>query len=176
MSEYCVLLVNETGTDDSVISALRNIETVKAAYGTFGTFDVLTKLESADEIKLEQDISRRLRRIPHIRSTLTLEIIGGSGFRKTTKVENEVLESHMTRAFVIIHCSRSNERQIIENLRQIPEIIECDVLIGSYEIICKVVAPSYNEISSILTSKIRKIPNIKSTSTLNIVENQGFEK
>ncbi|PIW33162.1 MAG: AsnC family transcriptional regulator, partial [Nitrosopumilales archaeon CG15_BIG_FIL_POST_REV_8_21_14_020_37_12] len=32
MSEYCVLLVNETGTDDSVISALRNIETVKAAY------------------------------------------------------------------------------------------------------------------------------------------------
>lgn len=175
MSEYYVLLVNETGTDDSVISGLKNIETVKEAYGTFGSYDVIAKLESQDEIKLEQDISRRLRRIPHVRATLSLEISRG-GFKKTSKSEDEVLKKYISRAFVIIHCSRSNEDQILKDLQKIPEIIESVILIGSYEIICKVVAPSYNEISDILTNKIRKIPNIKSTITLNIVENQGFEK
>jgi DNA-binding Lrp family transcriptional regulator len=49
-------------------------------------------------------------------------------------------------------------------------------LIGSFEILCTIVAPTYNEISDVVTNKIRKIPNIKSTITLNVVENQGFRK
>ena len=176
MSEYYVLTVNDTGTDDSVISGLQHIESVQAAYGTFGSYDIISKLESSDAIKLEHDISYRLRRIPHIRATLSLEVSKNSGFKKTNKLENEVLNKFMSRAFVIIHCNRSNESQVIEDLKKIPEIIESSILIGSFEIICKVVAPSYSDISDILTNKIRKIPNVKSTITLNIIENQGFEK
>lgn len=173
---YYVLLVNETGTDDSVISGLKHIETVREAYGTFGSYDIITKLESPNEIKIEQDISHKLRHIPNVRATLSLEIVKGGGFKKTSKSEDEVLNKYTTRAFVIIHCSRTNEDQVLKDLQKIPEVIESNVLIGSYEIICKVVAPSYNEISDIMTTKIRKIPNIMSTITLNIIENQGFEK
>jgi len=176
MSEYYVLTVNDTGTDDSVISGLKNIDSVKAAYGTFGSYDIITKLESPDELKLENDISHRLRHIPHIRATLSLEISKDSGFKKTNQSENEVLNKFMSRAFVIIRCNRSNESQVIGDLKKIPEIIESSILIGSFEIICKAVAPSYGDISDIITNKIRKIPNVKSTITLNMIENQGFEK
>ena len=176
MFKYYVLLVNETGTDDSVIFNLKKIETVKAAYGAFGPYDVITKLESPDSIKIEQDISHRIRRIPQIRSTLTLEINENGGFSKTTKDENEILEKHMAQTFVMLHCNHSHESQVIENLRKIPEVIETNILVGSYELICKIVAPSYNEISDVITNKIRKISNIKSTVTLNIVGNQGFHK
>lgn len=176
MTKYYVLMVNETGADDSVIYALKNIEAVKTAHGTFGPYDVIAKLESDDETKIEKDVLYRVRRLPQTRSTLTLKIDEGKGFRKTNKAETEVLEKHMAQAFAIIHCNHSQESQVIENLNKIPEIIEANILIGSYEILCKIVGPSYNEISDVMTNKIRKIPNIKSTITLNIVENQGFQK
>ena len=176
MPEYYVLLVNETGTDDSVIANLKNIETVKAAYGTFGPYDVIVKFQSDDENKIENDISSKIRRLSQIRSTLTLEIHEKGGFRKTNSIENEVLERHMAQAYVMIHCYHSRESQVIENLKKIPEVIETNVLVGSYEIICKIVAPTYNEISDVIANKIRKQEHIKSTITLNIVENQGFQK
>ena len=50
-------------------------------------------------------------------------------------------------------------------------MIEDDDIIGSFEIICKLVAPTYNDISDIISKKIRNIINIKSTITLNVVEN-----
>ena len=176
MSKFYVLLVNQTGTDDSVIANLKNIETVKAAYGSFGPYDVIAKLESPDEIKIEKDISKKIRKIPQIRSTLTLEVHGDGGFTKTTEDENKVLESHMVQAYVMIHCNRSNESEIIEKLKKIPEIIETNILVGTYEIICKIVAPTYNEISDLISKKIRNIENIKSTTTINVIEKQGFQK
>ena len=176
MSEYYVLLVNETGTDDSVIANLKNIETVKAAYGTFGPYDIIVKLQASNESNIENDIAQKIRRLPQIRSTLTLEIHEKSGFRKTNSIENEVLEKHMAQAYVMIHCNHSQESHVIENLKKIPEVVETNVLVGSYEIICKIMAPTYNEISDVIANKIRKQENIKSTVTLNIVENQGFQK
>ncbi|QUC64139.1 Lrp/AsnC ligand binding domain-containing protein [Nitrosopumilus sp. K4] len=175
MSEYYILFANETGTDDSVISKLRNIDTVKSAHGAFGQYDVIAKIESDNQSKAEQDITNKIRKIPQVRSTLTLEV-NGVGFRKTNEVENEILEMHSVVAYVMIHCSSSDESEVIEELKNIPEVIEASELTGSFEIICKVVAPSYNEISEVIANKIRKIKNIKSTTTLNIVGNQGFQK
>ena len=64
----------------------------------------------------------------------------------------------------------------MKRLQEIPEVIEADLLIGYYEIICKISAPSYNDISEIVTSKIRKISGIKSTITVNVINNQGFSR
>lgn len=175
MSEYYILFVNETGTDESVIAKLRSIDTVKAAYGAFGQYDVIAKIESDDETKAEKDITNKIRKIPQVRSTLTLEV-NEVGFRKTDETENKILEEHSVIAYVMIHCRTSDESEVIESLKKIPEIIEASTVTGSFEMICKVVAPSYNEISDVIAKKIRKIKNIKSTTTLNIVGNQGFKK
>ena len=176
MSKAYVLIVNDTGTENSIISNLNRIPSITNAFGTFGTYDILTKLESPNEQVIRDDISNGIRKISNIRSTLTLLVDKKPGISKTNETEQEVLNAHMTQAFVIIHCSKSNESRVIKNLEEIPEVIEADVLVGNYEIICKIAAPTYNNISEIVSKKIRKIPGIKSTITINVINNQGFSR
>lgn len=175
MSKAYILITNKVGKDDSIISILRNIDTVHDAHGTFGTYDIIAKLESNSDEKIHDEISNKIRKIQEIRSTLTL-LVKDEGFKKTNEEEAEILKQHMTQAYVIIHCSKLNLSQIIEDLKKIPEVVEGDSLLGTYELICKMAAPSYNEISNIVSKKIRRIKDIKATTTLNIIENQGFSK
>ncbi len=176
MARAYVLIVNESGTEDSVLSNLNNIPTITNAFGTFGAYDILTKLESSDEQKIQHDISNGIRKISNIRSTLTLLVEKKPGFSKTNEIEQEVLDYHMAQAFITIHCSKSDESSIMKNLESIPEVVEVDILVGNYEIICKIAAPTYNDISEIIRKKIRKIPGIKSTITINVINNQGFSR
>ena len=176
MEKAYVLIVNESGTEDSVISNLNHIPSITSAFGTFGTYDILTKLESSDEQAIQQDISNGIRKISNIRSTLTLLVDKKPGILKTNKIEQEVLDAHMAQAFITIHCAKSDESGVMNSLDKIPEIIEADMLVGSFEIICKIAAPTYNDISEIISKKIRKIDGIKSTITINVVNNQGFSK
>ncbi len=176
MNKAYVLISSESGAEDSIISNLNRIDSIKEAHGTFGTYDILTKLYSDNILKIEHDISKKIRKIPKIRSTLTLLVNETEAISKINEVEKEVLEKHMAQAFVIIHCNTSNEIAVLHKLKEIPEVVEADILIGSFEIICTIVAPTYNEISEVVSNKFRKIKNIRSTITLNVVENQGFRK
>ena len=176
MEKAYVLIVNEAGKEDSVISNLKNVPSITNAFGTFGSYDILTKLESPTEENIQHDISNGIRKISNIRATLTLLVDNKPGILKVNEAEREVLDCHMAQAFVTIHCLKSNESKIMQKLEEIPEVIEADMLIGNYEIICKIAAPTYNEISEIISKRIRKIPEIKYTITINIVSNQGFSK
>jgi len=40
-----MLLSCESGSDNYIVSNLKTIETVREAYGTLGTFDVIVKME-----------------------------------------------------------------------------------------------------------------------------------
>ncbi|NND86244.1 MAG: AsnC family transcriptional regulator [Nitrosopumilus sp.] len=176
MAKAYVLIVNDSGFEDSVISNLRNIGSIKSAHGTFGSYDVLAKLESFDEESIQNDLSKGIRKISKIRSTLTLLVDKKPGLSKTSESERQVLDEHMAQAYIAIHCFKSDEDKIMSELNKIPEVIEGDLLVGNYEIICKVAAPSYNEISEIISKKIRKIPEIKSTNTINLINKQGFSR
>ncbi len=77
---------------------------------------------------------------------------------------------------MIIHCLQSDEEIIIKKLEKITEVIEADILIGNYEIIFRIVSPTYNEISKIISKKIRKITEIKSTITMFVTHKQEFGK
>jgi len=176
MEKAYVLIVNESGKEDSVISNLKNIPSITNAFGTFGSYDILTKLESSDEQNIQHVISKEIRKISNIRATLTLLVDKKPGILKTSEVEREVLDEYMAQAFVTIHCLKSDGSKILQNLEEIPEVVEADMLVGNYEIICKIAAPTYNDISEIISKRIRKIPGIKSTITINIINNQGFSR
>ena len=176
MEKAYVLIVNESGKEDSVISNLKNIPSITNAFGTFGSYDILTKLESSDEQNIQHVISKEIRKISNIRATLTLLVDKKPGILKTSEVEREVLNEYMAQAFVTIHCLKSDETKILQSLEEIPEVVEADMLVGNYEIICKIAAPTYNDISEIISKRIRKIPGIKSTITINIITNQGFSR
>ncbi|MBC8516662.1 MAG: Lrp/AsnC ligand binding domain-containing protein [Nitrosopumilus sp.] len=175
MTKAYILIVNESGKEDSIISNLKNIPSITNAFGAFGTYDIIIKLESNSEQTLHHDISYGIRKIPNIRDTLTL-LVQKSATLKINKLERDVLDTYMAQAFVTIHCLKSQEDSVIQNLNTIPEVIEIDMLIGSYELICKIAAPTYNHISEIISQKIRKIPGIKSTNTINLITNQGFSR
>ena len=78
-----VLIANESGTDDSVITHLRDISSITNVYGTFGSYDLLTKLESSNEQLMQNDILNGITKINNIKATLTL-LVDGPGILKTT--------------------------------------------------------------------------------------------
>ncbi len=171
MERAYVLINCETGDENSVLSNLRNINSVKEAHGIFGAYDIIASLESDNQDEIRRDLTKAIRKIKKIRSTLTLiaQDKDDSFGKKLADEEKEVLERYMAQAYVLIDCKKTDEHQVLRKLSQIPEIIEGNILIGSYEIICRVVAPTYNDITDVVTKKIRKLENIKVTRTMNLI-------
>ncbi len=77
MATGYVLINCELGSEEAVISDLKGIEGVKEVHGTFGAYDILAKVESDQVEKLRETITWKIRKIPKIRSTLTLMGITG---------------------------------------------------------------------------------------------------
>jgi len=77
LSSY-VLINCDLGTEDDVISELKTIEGIKEIFIAFGAYDILVKAE-AENIETLRDtiITWKIRKIPGIRTTLTLMTIAG---------------------------------------------------------------------------------------------------
>lgn len=77
MATAYVLINCELGSEESVVSELKSIDDVVEVHGTFGAYDILAKVESEQVEKLRETITWKVRKIPKIRSTLTLMGIEG---------------------------------------------------------------------------------------------------
>ena len=77
MTEAYILINCEFGSEEEVITALKNIDSVKEVHGTFGAYDILAKIESPQVEDLRETITWKIRKIDKIRSTLTLMGIEG---------------------------------------------------------------------------------------------------
>ena len=74
------ILVNcEIGSEDSVIQKLKQIQQVKEVAGTFGSYDVLAKIESSSTEELKNAITNDVRKIENVTGTLTLMGIENQG-------------------------------------------------------------------------------------------------
>lgn len=72
-----VLINCELGKEEEIIENLKHIDAVKEVHGTFGAYDVIVKVEHTKKEKLREIIIWNIRKIEHIRSTLTLMGIEG---------------------------------------------------------------------------------------------------
>jgi DNA-binding Lrp family transcriptional regulator len=171
MPKAYVLISCDPGYENSIINNLKSIETVKDAHETFGSHDIIVKMESDREDKLNEAITKRIRRLSKIRATLTLMVDGKKDLfgKKLRPDEKETLDKHASQAYVTIECKRAKENEVLQELSAIPEVIEGDVVMGSFDLICKVAAPTYNDISDVVIKKIRRINSVTSTSTLNVM-------
>ena len=77
MAEAYILINCEIGSEEEVITALKNVDGVKEVHGTFGAYDILAKIESPQVEDLRETITWKIRKIDKIRSTLTLMGIEG---------------------------------------------------------------------------------------------------
>ena len=74
----------------------------------------------------------------------------------------------MEKAYMLISCEIGEERSLYSQLKEIPEIKNCLITYGSYDVVAEFVTDSASQINEIITSKIRKLPNIRSTITLRV--------
>ena len=72
MATAYVLINCELGYEEQIIEELKHISDVKEVHGTFGAYDILAKVESANVETLRKTIMWKIRKIDRVRSTLTL--------------------------------------------------------------------------------------------------------
>jgi DNA-binding Lrp family transcriptional regulator len=72
MPRAFVLINVESGSEDDVLRELRSIEGVEEAYFSYGVYDIITKIKASTMELLKEMVTRRVRTLPKVRSTLTL--------------------------------------------------------------------------------------------------------
>jgi len=72
-----VLINCELGSEQSVIGQLKQIEPVKEVSGTFGSYDILAKIECPNNHELNSVITNKIRNLELVKGTLTLMGIDG---------------------------------------------------------------------------------------------------
>ena len=77
METAYVLISCDLGSEIPIIGSLKQMESVKEVHGTFGAFDIIAKIENQDKDKIKETITENIRKLEHVRSTLTLICIEG---------------------------------------------------------------------------------------------------
>jgi DNA-binding Lrp family transcriptional regulator len=72
-----VLINSEIGAEEDVLKELKKIRNVKEAYVVYGVYDVIAKVEAETMDKLKDSVSRSIRRLDKVRSTLTMIVVEG---------------------------------------------------------------------------------------------------
>ncbi len=72
-----VLLTCDLGYEETIIEDLEHIDSVKEVHGVYGAYDIIAKVENSEKGKLRETIMWKIRKLEHIRSTLTLMGIQG---------------------------------------------------------------------------------------------------
>ena len=76
----------------------------------------------------------------------------------------------MTIAFVLLNSELGQESTVETSLKDVPEVKEIYAVYGVYDYIVKLEAAGMSELKDIITNKIRRIQNIRSSLTLITVE------
>jgi DNA-binding Lrp family transcriptional regulator len=68
-------------------------------------------------------------------------------------------------AFVFINAEAGFEAEVLERLREVPEVKESHLVYGVYDLVAKVEMDSMDHLKQIITWKIRKLDKVRSTLT-----------
>ncbi len=173
MPKAYVMMNCDLGSEKQIISILKKINGVKEAHGTFGLYDIIAQIEADSEDKVKEIITGDIRNMPKIHSVVTLTRSESRElFQPSKKIVGLMLGQNLAKAYVVIHCENGEEYPTLKNLSQIPEVREADVVFGFYDVICKVEASDEKTLNHVLTKTIRSLPHIKTSMTLNIVDEQ----
>jgi DNA-binding Lrp family transcriptional regulator len=72
-----VLINAELGKEEGILKELRSIASVKEAHFVYGVYDIIAKVEAESMEKLKEIVTFKIRRLPDVRSTLTMTVAEG---------------------------------------------------------------------------------------------------
>jgi DNA-binding Lrp family transcriptional regulator len=77
METAYVFLNCDPGYEETIIKDLKRIDSISEVCGLYGEYDIIAKVENSERDKLRKIIMWNIRKLQHVRSTLTLMKIQG---------------------------------------------------------------------------------------------------
>ncbi len=74
----------------------------------------------------------------------------------------------MEKAYILLSCEIGKENEVASQLHHIDEIKGVMITYGAYDIVLEVETSNSTQMDNLITSKIRKLENIRSTITLRV--------
>lgn len=81
MDSLYILISCDLGSEVDIIKNLTKIPEVKEVRGTYGIYDIFVKVQAGSSSDLEHIVTNQIRKIPKVRSTVTLTPILSQGGR-----------------------------------------------------------------------------------------------
>ncbi len=72
----------------------------------------------------------------------------------------------MTDAYVMLNCDLGAELAIIEQLKEIEQVVDVFETIGTHDMMVKLQADNFETVRDIVSRNIQKLKNVRSTATL----------
>ena len=74
MEKAYVLISCDIGTENDLVSRLKETSHIKSVIITYGDYDVVAEIEAQDESDIDAIIISKIRKLEKIRSTITLRV------------------------------------------------------------------------------------------------------
>ena len=72
----------------------------------------------------------------------------------------------MTDAYVMLNCDLGAEAAIIEQLKELEQVVDVFETIGTHDMLVKLQAENFEKVREIVSRNIQQLKNVRSTSTL----------
>lgn len=81
METVYLLIQCDMGSEIDIIEKMTQLSQVKEVRGTYGIYDIFVKIQTNTREEMEDLITHEIRKVPKIRSTITLHPILSQGGR-----------------------------------------------------------------------------------------------
>jgi len=72
----------------------------------------------------------------------------------------------MTDAYVMLNCELGAEAEVIEQLKELEQVVDVFETIGTHDMMVKLQAENFEKIREIVSWNIQKLKKVRSTATL----------
>lgn len=76
----------------------------------------------------------------------------------------------MPSAFVLVNADIGSEEEVLRDLEPISEVKEAHMVYGVYDIIARVETETMQDLKDVISARIRRLDNIRSTLTMIVVD------
>ena len=71
----------------------------------------------------------------------------------------------MTDAYVMLNCDLGKEHEIMEQLRELEQVVDVFETIGTHDMLVKLQAENFEKVREIVSRNIQQLKNVRSTTT-----------
>ena len=74
--------------------------------------------------------------------------------------------------YILATCIPGNEKEVIQKIRELPNVVEVNGIMGKYDIFVKIQSDDVMKVDSTI-SKVRNVPHVTSTVSIPVLYGQG---